>query len=130
MLASAQEPFAASLSGVSPRAMSRLAWALAGGLGVLAGVLGAGVFERITPGMVTTTFMVPAFTAAVLGGLTSMAGAVVGGLLLGLTVSFANALVLNYGWTATVPGPPFIATFVVLLLVLYLRPQGLLGKGA
>jgi uncharacterized membrane protein YfcA len=60
----------------------------------------------------------------------SMAGAVVGGLLVGLTVSLANAIVLSYGLTATVPGPPFIATLVVLLLVLYVRPHGLLGKGA
>jgi branched-chain amino acid transport system permease protein len=130
LLASAQDPFAASLSGVSPQAMSRLTWAIAGALGGLAGVLGAGVFERLTPGMVTTTFMIPAFTAAVLGGLTSMVGAVVGGLLLGLTVSLANSIVVAYGLTAVVPGPPFIATFLVLLLVLVFRPRGLLGKEA
>jgi branched-chain amino acid transport system permease protein len=130
LLASAQDPFAASLHGVSPKAMSSLAWACAGGLGALSGVLGAGVFERLTPGLMTTTFLIPGFTAAVLGGITSMVGAVVGGLLLGVTASLASTVVVNYGLDAIIPGPTDFAAFVVLLLVLLLRPGGLLGKEA
>lgn len=130
LLASAQEPFAASLYGVSPRRMSTFAWAIAGALGGLAGILGGGVFEQLFPGMMTRDFLVPAFTAAVLGGITSMIGAVLGGLLLGIASALASAIVITYGLTGAVPGPPFVAAFVVLLVIMYVRPRGLLGKGA
>jgi branched-chain amino acid transport system permease protein len=130
LLATAQEPYAAELQGVSTTAMSVLAWGTAGALGAVGGVLGAGVFESISPGFMTATFLIPAVVAAVLGGITSMVGAVVGGLLLGVSVSFANGFVLAYDLTSTVPGPPQLMTFAVLLLVLLVRPRGLLGKEA
>ncbi len=130
LLATAQEPFAAELHGVSVRAMSAIAWGTAGAFGAVAGILGAGVYEQLTPGFMTTTFLIPAIVAAVLGGITSMVGAVMGGLLLGVTVSLANSFVLSYDLTSVLPGPPQIATFAVLLLVLLLRPRGLLGKEA
>lgn len=130
LLATAQEPFAAQLQGVSPRAMATLAWGTAGALGGIGGLLGAGIFNQVTPGMMTTTFLIPAFVAAVLGGLTSMVGAVVGGLVLGLTVAVTMSLLLAYELTGVVPGAPQTATLVVLLLVLLLRPRGLLGKEA
>lgn len=130
LLATAQEPFAAELHGISVRSMSTLAWGTAGALAAIGGVLGGGVFEFVSPGLMTTTFLIPAFTAAVLGGITSMVGAVVGGLLLGITVAFANSFVLAYNLTSVLPGPPQIATFVVLLLVLLIRPRGLFGKEA
>lgn len=126
LLATAQEPFAAQLSGVSVRAMSTLAWAAAGVLAAVGGLLGAGVFQNITPGKITVFFLIPGFVGAVLGGLTSMVGAVVGGLLLGVVVAFANAIVAAYN--LNVPGPPQIATLAVLLLVLLLRPRGLFGR--
>jgi branched-chain amino acid transport system permease protein len=103
LLASAQDPFAASLHGVSTRAMSSLAWGLAGG---------------------------PAFTAAVLGGITSMVGAVVGGMLLGYVAALADQLVIQFGISDVIASAPDLAAFAVLLLVLLLRPRGLLGKEA
>jgi branched-chain amino acid transport system permease protein len=130
LLATAQDPFAASLHGVSTRAMASLAWGLAGGLAAIGGLLAAGVYQRLEPGQMTTTFLIPAFTAAVLGGITSMVGAVVGGLLLGLVASFANEAVLSYGISDVVASAPDLAAFVVLLLVLLVRPRGLLGKEA
>jgi branched-chain amino acid transport system permease protein len=130
LLATAQEPFAAELHGISVRRMSTLAWGTAGALAAIGGILGGGVFEFIAPGLMTTTFLIPAFTAAVLGGITSMVGAVLGGLLLGITVAFANSFVLAYSLTSVLPGPPQIATFAVLLLVLLVRPRGLFGKEA
>jgi len=126
LLASAQDAFAAELHGVSARAMSSLAWGLAGGLAALGGVLGAGVFEGITPGLMTSTFLIPAFTAAVLGGIASPAGAVVGGLLLGQVSATANSVTVGLG--VNVPNAPTLAAFAVLLLVLVFRPLGLLGK--
>jgi branched-chain amino acid transport system permease protein len=130
LLASSQEPFAASLYGVSPRAMSTFAWGVAGGLGGLAGVLGAGVFQQLFPAMVTRDLLVLAFTAAVLGGITSMPGAVVGGLILGATAALANSAVLAYNMTHVIPSPPTVTAFAVLLVIMYVRPRGLLGKEA
>jgi len=128
LLATAEDPFAAELHGVPVERMRSTAWGAAGALGALAGVLGAGVFESLTPGLVTTTFLIPAFTGVVLGGITSMVGAVVGGFALGI-VSQA-AIEINSSFDLDVPGPPQLAVFVVLLAVLLVRPQGLLGRSA
>jgi branched-chain amino acid transport system permease protein len=130
LLASAQEPYAASLYGVSPKAMSSLAWGTAGALGGVAGLLAGGIFRGIEPGFMTTDYLIPAFTGAVLGGITSMTGAVVGALLLGLTVAAAQQLVTAYQLDAYVPNAPIASSFLVLLIVLAVRPTGLLGKDA
>jgi branched-chain amino acid transport system permease protein len=128
LLATAEDPYAAELQGVPVERMRALAWGAAGALGALAGVLGAGVFESLTPGMVTTTFMIPAFTGVVLGGITSMPGAVAGGFLLGIVSQAAIQIVTSFD--LDVPGPPQLAVLVVLLGVLLVRPQGLLGRGS
>jgi branched-chain amino acid transport system permease protein len=128
LLATAEDSFAAELQGVPVERMRAMAWGAAGALGALAGVLGAGVFETLTPGLVTSTFMIPAFTGVVLGGITSMVGAVVGGFALGIVSQAAIQIVTTY--ELDVPGPPQLAVLVVLLAVLLVRPQGLLGKGA
>lgn len=128
LLATAQEPFAAELQGVSVNAMRTLAWGLAGVLGALGGLLGGGVFATIQPGFMTGTFLIPALTGAVLGGLTSMVGAVSGGLLLGVVVSAANQI--NRSFDLGIPGPPQAAAFAVLLIVLLVRPRGLFGQEA
>lgn len=128
LLASSQEPYAAQLQGVSLQAMSALAWGTAGAFGALAGVLAGGTQETIFPGFMTSTVLIPAIVAAVLGGITSIPGAVVGAVILGLVQSYANAAVLAQNWS--IPGPPQLATFAVLLLVLLVRPRGLLGKEA
>lgn len=128
LLASSQEPYAAQLQGVSLTAMSALAWGTAGAFGAVAGVLAAGAGESIYPAFMTSTVLIPAIVASVLGGITSVPGAVAGALLLGLVQAYANQLVLSNAWS--VPGPPQLATFMVLLLVLLLRPRGLFGKEA
>ncbi len=128
LLATAEDAFAAELQGVPVERMRAMAWGAAGALGALAGVLGAGVFESLTPGLVTSTFMIPAFTGVVLGGITSMVGAVVGGFALGIVSQAAIQIVTSYN--LDVPGPPQLAVLVVLLAVLLVRPQGLLGRRA
>lgn len=128
LLATSQDSFAAELQGISVRGMTAIAWGVAGALAALAGLLGAGVFNQLTPGLMLSTFLIPAFTAAVLGGITSMVGAVVGGLLLGVIVATANQL--NQSFQLNLGGPPQIAVLTALLLVLLLRPRGLLGTGA
>lgn len=130
LLATAQDPFAAEIQGVSVRGMSTLAWGMAGALGAMGGVLGAGVFENLSPGLMTSTFLIPALIGAVLGGVTSMIGAVVGGLILGIAVAFMTETVLALDLTSTLPGPPQIASITVLILALVFRPRGLFGKEA
>lgn len=117
MRAAAFEPEVAQLAGVRVSRVRTIGWAFAGGAGALAGAL-------ITP----TTLLAPnsldlllvfGFTAAVLGGLESLVGGVVGGFLLGLGL----ALVVTYlGSSFT-----FMTAFVVLISVLLLRPRGLIG---
>lgn len=125
LLATAEDPFAAELQGVPVGLMRTIAWGAAGALGALGGLLGAGVFESISPGLMTATFLIPAFTGAVLGGINSLVGSAVGGLIVGASVALANQLVRTFN--IDVPGPPQIAVLAVLLTVLVLRPNGLLG---
>ncbi|MBW3664035.1 MAG: branched-chain amino acid ABC transporter permease [Actinobacteria bacterium] len=125
LLATAQEPFAASLYGISTERMAVITWAAAGGLAAIGGVL-AGAFDQLfTPGWITGRYLVAAFTAAILGGITSMPGVVVGGVLLGM-IQAASGTWLPATW----PGRPQIGVFTILVLVLVLRPRGLLGKEA
>lgn len=128
LLATSQDPFAAELQGVNVAAITTSAWAVAGAMAGAAGLLAAGVFNLLGPGLLLARFLIPAFTGALLGGLTSMVGAVVGGLLLGVIVATANQI--NLSLDLGLPGPPQIAVLVSLLLVLLLRPRGLLGKEA
>jgi branched-chain amino acid transport system permease protein len=125
LLATAEEPFAAELQGVPVALMRTIAWGGAGALGALGGLLGAGFFENLQPGLMTTTFLIPAFVGAVLGGIGSLVGSAVGGLIVGASVALANQLVRTF--EVDVPGPPQIAVLVVLLGVLLFKPNGLLG---
>jgi branched-chain amino acid transport system permease protein len=129
ILGSSQEPTATELMGISVRRLSTIVWALAAFLGGLAGVLaipasGGGGFA---PGILTTGFLIPAFTAAVLGGMTSLPGAFLGGVIVGVVQAVgASADVFD-----DIPGTPgTLLVFVVLIVVLVARPQGLLGKTA
>lgn len=123
LLATAQEPFAAELQGVPVAMMRTIAWGAAGALGALGGLLGAGVFSSIQPGFMTSTFLIPAFTGAVLGGIGSLVGSAAGGLMVGVTVAAANQIVRSLD--VEIPGPPQIAVLAVLLGVLLVRPGGL-----
>ncbi|MGH3727959.1 MAG: branched-chain amino acid ABC transporter permease [Micromonosporaceae bacterium] len=126
VLATSQDSFASRAVGISTPMVSRLIWGLAALLGGLAGLLQApiGVF---TPGFMTATTLVPAFTAAVLGGMTSLPGAFVGGVLIGLARGIGDHLL---GVELGVPGSSELTVFLLLMLVLLIRPQGLLGKEA
>ena len=124
VLAASQEPTATELVGVSVKRVSTLVWVLAALLGGLAGVL-AGSFEPFGPGAITTKFLIPGFTAAVIGGMSSLPGAVLGGIIVGVGQSLgASGSLLP----ESVPGGGAVVTFVLLAAILALRPQGLLGR--
>lgn len=124
LLATSQEPFAARLAGIDTRQMSMLVWGLAALFGALAGLLFAPV-DAFTPGFMTQRRLIPGFTAAVLGGITSLPGAVVGGFAVGLIEAFFGYLLGN-----TIRGADGLGVFIALLAVLVVRPRGLLGKAA
>ncbi|HEX8779915.1 MAG TPA: branched-chain amino acid ABC transporter permease [Nocardioides sp.] len=115
MRASAYNPEVARLLGVKVGRMLTLGWALAALVGSLSGLLIAG------GGLVHPSYMdsvvVYGFVAAVLGGLDSPAGAVVGGLLLGLSLSFVS----GYLGSELVA----LAALLILVVVLLVRPGGL-----
>jgi branched-chain amino acid transport system permease protein len=115
MRAAAFAPEVARLLGVRVGRMLTLGWALAAVAGALAGVLvapsvflGPNSFDPI---------LIIGFVAAVLGGLDSPPGAVVGGLALGLGLSYVS----GYAGSALVP----LAALAILVIVLMIRPTGL-----
>ena len=124
VLAASQEATATNLVGISVKRLSSLVWVLAAVLGALAGLL-AGPFEPFGPGAITSKFLIPGFTAAVIGGMSSLPGAVLGGVIVGVGQSVgASGDVLP----SSVPGGGAVVTFSLLALILLIRPQGLLGK--
>ena len=78
---------------------------------------------NFSPGALTFG-VIPGFTAAVLGGMNSLPGAFVGGTIVGIAQSVAVTADLTSG----IPGAAAVAVFVLLLVVLIVRPQGLLGR--
>jgi branched-chain amino acid transport system permease protein len=126
ILAVSQEPVATELMGISVRRLSSFVWGLAAVLGGLGGVLTAGVVQNFGPSFITTSTLIPAFTAAVLGGMTSLPGAFVGGVVVGVVQAWAIGEPAFSG----IPGQGTLAVFLLLIGVLAVRPQGLLGKAA
>jgi branched-chain amino acid transport system permease protein len=118
MRAVASNQTAAAIVGIPVGRVKAASFALAGGLGGLAGVL-------VTP-ITTLSYDVgvllglKGFAAAILGGFGSFPGAVVGGVVLGLLESLSAGY-----WSSAYKD---VAAFVVLLLVLFVRPKGLLGR--
>ena len=125
ILGASQEPTATELVGISVRRLSSFTWVLAALLGAVAALIAVPDGGSFGPGIMTSSYLIPAFTAAVLGGMTSLPGAFVGGILVGVIESVAtNARIFQ-----DIPGTKStFVTFCVLLAVLLVRPQGLLGK--
>jgi branched-chain amino acid transport system permease protein len=120
MRASAFNPEVSRLLGVRVGRMLTLGWALAAMVGALAGVLIAGTTPNYMNPNGFDPLLIYGFTAAVIGGLDSPVGAVVGGLLLGIALAFLDNYVSNQ-----------IDTFyalVLLVVVLMARPTGLFSR--
>jgi branched-chain amino acid transport system permease protein len=123
----AQDPDTASLMGVAVNRMIALTFFVGGALGGLAGVLFGIHYSLVNP----YTGFVPgmkAFTAAVLGGIGNIPGAMLGGMMLGLLEAFA-ASYLSIITDGTF-GAEYkdVVAFLVLIVVLIFRPRGLLGE--
>lgn len=124
IIAVSQEPTATSLVGISVKRTSALTWGLAGLLGGIAGILLSGSTGFVSPGSLTGLALIPAFTAAVFGGITSLPGAFLGGVVIGVIEAMAQANIPK----DILPGSGRVVLFVALLTVLLIKPAGLLGK--
>jgi len=117
MLATSYNPLAAQLVGINTRTVLFASFGLAAMLGALGGVLIAPIaFTSYDTGIMLG---LKGFAAAMLGGLGSFSGAVVGGLLLGLTEGLGAGFVSS--------AYKDVIAFVIILAVLFLMPGGLLG---
>jgi branched-chain amino acid transport system permease protein len=123
MRAAAVNPESSRLAGVRVGWMLAIGWGLAAVLGAVAGMMVAPILF-LDPNMMQTILLY-AFAAAVLGGLDSPVGAVVGGVLLGVTITLLGRYVGFIGSTLKLP-----AALLLILLLLLVRPQGLFGRVA
>jgi branched-chain amino acid transport system permease protein len=118
MRATSENLAAAQTMGIPTRRILALSWGLAAFLGVLAGMFLAAAL-LIDPFFMTEPFL-KGFAAAILGGLNSLPGAVVGGLLLGVAEALAGGFI-SVAFKNTL-------AFLIIIFVLLFRPEGLLGK--
>jgi branched-chain amino acid transport system permease protein len=127
MRAAAIAPVASRLMGVRVGWMYAMGWGFAASLGAVSGMMIAPIVF-LTPQMMQTT-LIFAFAAAVLGGIESPVGAVVGGLLIGVMTTFLARYGDNIPFVDTFPPDLVLPTaFVLLILVLLFKPAGLFGK--
>ena len=119
--ASALNPEASRLVGVRVSWMLGIGWGLAAMLGAVAGMLAAPTLF-LDPNMMQAT-LIYAFAAAVLGGIDSPFGAVVGGVILGVGLNLISSYVDFVGADLRLP-----VALLVILIVLLVRPAGLFGK--
>lgn len=119
MLAVSEDKDAAQLMGVNVNATISLTFAIGSGLAAIAGVLFCSAYPTLTP---YTGSMpgIKAFTAAVFGGIGSIPGALIGGILLGVIEILGRAYISSQLSDAIV--------FAVLIIVLLVKPTGILGK--
>jgi branched-chain amino acid transport system permease protein len=115
----ADDPLAAEMMGVSPAATTARAFALSGALAGLAGASMTAAFGAVGYSL-SATLTLKALTAAIIGGIGSLPGAFLGGLIVGAAET---------GWSALFPiDYRDIAVYVLLSVFIALRPSGLLGK--
>ena len=120
VIATAANRLAARLVGIDTRRIVGFSFAVSAAIGAVAGILATPI--TLTSYDVGTMSALKGFAAAMLGGIGSAAGAVVGGVLLGLFEAFAAGYLSSQYKDAV--------AFLVILAVLFARPQGLFGRGS
>lgn len=119
MRACSEDRGAATLMGINVNSTISLTFAIGSGLAAIAGVLMCSAYPTLVP----TTGLMPglkAFVAAVVGGIGSIPGAFIGGIVLGIIEIFAKAYIGTQLADAIV--------FAILIVVLLIKPSGILGK--
>jgi branched-chain amino acid transport system permease protein len=124
MRATALDPEAALAQGISPGRVYTLAWAVSGAVAALAGITLASGQGALSPGIGYVALA--AFPAIILGGLDSPAGAVLGGVLIGVSQSL-TARYLDGRWDWLGANFHTVMPYVLMILILLVRPYGLFG---
>jgi branched-chain amino acid transport system permease protein len=119
MRAVSDNPDLAEVSGINPEQIIRWTWLIGGVLVAVAGVMLA-LQAQLKPEL-GFVLLLPLFAATILGGIGSPQGAFVGGMIVGITQEVA----VTFGFIS--PGYKFSVAFIILILILLLRPRGLLG---
>ena len=130
--AAALYPDSSRLVGIRVGWMLALGWGLAAALGAVSGLFTAAAFPPLEPTMMQAV-LIYAFAAAVLGGIDSPLGAVVGGLSLGVFLNLVGTYsddLRDAGLPIDLANLRLPVAFVFILLVLLARPQGLFGRAA
>ena len=125
MRATAADQEAALAQGISARRVYRVSWGTAGALGAVAGIMLASGTGSVNPNLGAVALV--AFPAMILGGLESPGGAVIGGLIIGL-VQQITALVQPEWFEWIGNGFHLVSPYVVMVLILLVRPSGLFGQ--
>jgi branched-chain amino acid transport system permease protein len=123
MRATALDPEAALAQGISPGRVYTLAWAVAGAVAALAGITLASGTGNLSPGIGFVALA--AFPAIILGGLDSPAGAVLGGLIIGVSQALTARYLSDWAWLGT--NFHVVMPYVVMIVILLIRPYGLFG---
>ncbi|HEX6488103.1 MAG TPA: branched-chain amino acid ABC transporter permease [Candidatus Dormibacteraeota bacterium] len=123
VLASAQDPVAVRLVGIPLSRLSMFTWGTAGAISAIAALFIEPQIGVISPGTIGEPLFLGGLAAALLGGLDSLEGAFLGGMLVGVV----EAEVEHVAQAAALPGLSALVLFAIVLGVLLLRPQGLLG---
>jgi branched-chain amino acid transport system permease protein len=123
MRATAQNPIASRLMGIRVGRMLTVGWSLSAAVGAVAGLLIAHLILLQPPMMIGV--LLYAFAAAVLGGLDSPVGAIVGGLIIGVTENLVGTYTPQE-WLG--PDMKLTVTLLIMVLVLLVRPTGIFGR--
>jgi branched-chain amino acid transport system permease protein len=134
MRATALDQEVALAQGISAKRVFAVSWAIAGAVGALAGITAAaGAAANVQPALGFVALI--AFPAMILGGLDSPLGAVIGGVIIGVTQTLTQGWVtgiLHFGWLPEAPdflGAGFedVMPYLVMIVILLVRPFGLFG---
>ncbi len=125
VLAASQDPSATRLVGISVARVSAFTWGIAGVISAIAALLIEPTIGLFAPGFMTGLF-VRGLAAALLGGLTNLAGAFAGGLAVGVVEAVAGHQFVQ----STFPGIQSVSVLLIIILILMMRPQGLFVRAA
>ncbi len=117
MRATSDNPELARVTGIQTKNIIRLTWAIGGAMAALGGVL-YGIDVQLHPTM-GWGFILPLFSATILGGIGNMYGALIGGLVMGVAQQIATSFLL--------PTYKPAVAFAIMIIILLLRPQGIFG---
>ncbi len=121
MRATADDQLAVQACGVPVTRIFSMSWILACILAAVGGILMASI-SGVTHGLVNTGLQ--SFSVVILGGLDSFLGAIIGGPIIGLATTFGGGYLTPLTW----PGVTEVVPFVVIIIVMFLKPYGLFGE--